>query len=538
MMCSARSLGSASSSSCSARSSSGVAPRGREPAIGNVTTRPSVTLTSVSGLEPTTAKSAPVGVLQLQVVHVRARVDRAQHPVDVERVGRAVEVEALREDDLEHLAVADRLLADARPRPRTPRGSSGTRARARRRPRAPRRAGSAGCSSAACIASSRATASACASSTRSSVSSKLIAFATSQTEPSRWSTTARSVARQQRQLGDAELVGRLRGQRRLPVPHDVPAERADEPAGQRRQARRPRACAARRASRASTSSGVARRSGTPTGTSPAQTAAPSRDGQRRARAHADERVPRPVPSDSADSRMNVPGRPAASVRYRPTGVTSSASSRRTTGMTRRSRGQRAELVERRPGRAPGDLGRGDVPGADGRGRAHRGSSGLGAGGSPTTAGSGPPASKQVRVPVWQAAPTWSTSTSSASPSQSRLTDLHVLGVAGGVALAPVLLARPAPERHPARGQRAVQRLVVHPADHEHLARCRAAARSRRRGRASSRLRRVGDGGIEGGGGGAGRTRTDPATRAARGDGSASAPVRQRVWDTQAACIAA
>ena len=67
------------------------------------------------------------------------------------------------------------------------------------------------------------------------------------------------------------------------------------------------------------------------------------------------------------------------------------------------------------------------------------------------------------------APTWSTTTSTASPSQSSRTSPDVLHVARGVALAPVLLAAAAPERRPARGQRPVQRLVVHPADHQHLA---------------------------------------------------------------------
>ena len=47
--------------------------------------------------------------------------------------------------------------------------------------------------------------------------------------------------------------------------------------------------------------------------------------------------------------------------------------------------------------------------------------------------------------------------------------LDLLPVAGGLALDPVLLARAAPERRPAGGQRAVQRLVVHPAEHQHLA---------------------------------------------------------------------
>src|SRR6476619_2176461 len=45
--------------------------------------------------------------------------------------------------------------------------------------------------------------------------------------------------------------------------------------------------------------------------------------------------------------------------------------------------------------------------------------------------------------------------------------LHELGVPGGVALAPVLLPAAGPERHPAPGEGAVQRLVVHPPDHEH-----------------------------------------------------------------------
>ena len=40
-------------------------------------------------------------------VHVRARVDLAQHPVDVERVGVEVEVEALGQHDLEDVAGED-----------------------------------------------------------------------------------------------------------------------------------------------------------------------------------------------------------------------------------------------------------------------------------------------------------------------------------------------------------------------------------------------------------------------------------------------
>ena len=45
-------------------------------------------------------------------VHVRARVDLAQHSVDVERIGVELELEALREHDLEDVAGEDVLLRD------------------------------------------------------------------------------------------------------------------------------------------------------------------------------------------------------------------------------------------------------------------------------------------------------------------------------------------------------------------------------------------------------------------------------------------
>ena len=88
MRCSARSFGSASSSAASAASSSGVVAA--RPGAGDRDAasrgRPS-TLTSASGLEPTTSKPS-----KRQQVHVRAGVGGAQHAVDVERVARAVEV--------------------------------------------------------------------------------------------------------------------------------------------------------------------------------------------------------------------------------------------------------------------------------------------------------------------------------------------------------------------------------------------------------------------------------------------------------------
>ena len=58
-----------------------------------------------SGDEPTTVQLALA-----QEVHVRARVDLAQHPVDVERIGAEVEVEALGQHHLEDVAGGDVVL--------------------------------------------------------------------------------------------------------------------------------------------------------------------------------------------------------------------------------------------------------------------------------------------------------------------------------------------------------------------------------------------------------------------------------------------
>ena len=99
MMCSATSFGCSTSSAAMRRSSSSVRPRRRVPAIGREMTRPPSSCTIGSGEEPTTRHSGLA-----QEVHVRARVHLAQHPVDVERVGVEVEVEALREHDLEDVA--------------------------------------------------------------------------------------------------------------------------------------------------------------------------------------------------------------------------------------------------------------------------------------------------------------------------------------------------------------------------------------------------------------------------------------------------
>src|SRR5690606_19114511 len=100
------------------------------------------------------------------------------------------------------------------------------------------------------------------------------------------------------------------------------------------------------------------------------------------------------------------------------------------------------LEDERPGTSAGELavqahGRdvvGEEPAHDGddpavvggelaeRREVRRGRAPLAHAGSPTTAPRSPPASKQLRVPVWHAGPTCSTRTRSASPSQSRATE--------------------------------------------------------------------------------------------------------------------
>ena len=106
MMCSARSLGSASSSSASARSSASSRPRRRVPASGRIVTSPSSTRTRISGELPIRAKS-PYG----QVKEERAGIDHPQHAVDVERLGAGLDLESLAGDDLEDVARLDVLLA-------------------------------------------------------------------------------------------------------------------------------------------------------------------------------------------------------------------------------------------------------------------------------------------------------------------------------------------------------------------------------------------------------------------------------------------
>ena len=176
--------------------------------------------------------------------------------------------------------------------------------------------------------------------------------------------------------------------------------------------------------------------------------------------------------ERADDRDDAPGPAAQHQHDAPGGQGDQGRGRRPAAPTsspsrRRRRAPPAEPPRRRPSpgrRRPRPAPRAAEPDQDGRaegtGCAARSAIGAAAARS---------ASKQVRSPVWQAGPSWSTLTSRVSPSQSSRTSLDPLPVAGGLALDPVLLARAAPERRPPGGQRAVQRLVVHPAEHQHLA---------------------------------------------------------------------
>ena len=188
MRCSARSLGSANSSSARAGVLLGVCPRGRVPAIGWLTARPPVDRDEGLGAGPD-----DVEAVEAQQVHVRARVGGAQHPVDVQRRDVGGDLEALADHDLERLPGPDRLLRALHPLRRAARCCCAAGRPDPRPGRSPATVAGAGAASSAVIRSSRATASAHASSTRSSVSSQLIALAMSSTVPSAWSSTARSV---------------------------------------------------------------------------------------------------------------------------------------------------------------------------------------------------------------------------------------------------------------------------------------------------------------------------------------------------------
>ncbi len=108
MMCSARSLGSARSSSARARSSASSLPRRRVPARGRTVT------SAVLDPDQDLGRAADqVEVAEVEVEEERARVDHPEDPVDVERLGRRLDLEPLAGHDLEDVAGLDVLLAVA-----------------------------------------------------------------------------------------------------------------------------------------------------------------------------------------------------------------------------------------------------------------------------------------------------------------------------------------------------------------------------------------------------------------------------------------
>ena len=246
------------------------------------------------------------------------------------------------------------------------------------------------------------------------------------------------------------VVGQVR--QPLEPAHEVVGQEADQAAGQRRQvaagrpARRP--ASSRTVSRSTSTGSPVGRHARRRGAEPERPGRRARSAWRRCarRRTSSATTPcrrRPAPC-SADSSRKVPG-PPASLRYTPTGVSPSASSRRVTGTTRRVPGQFVE----------GLLVGGDDAGGHWTLSLHGGRSMW--------------SWKQVRAPVWQAAPTWSTLTSRASPSQSSATDLTYWWCPEVSPFTQSVPTAARPVGRPAGGERAVQRLVVHPGQHEHLA---------------------------------------------------------------------
>ena len=132
MTCSARSLGSASSSRSSAASAAGVAPRGRVPAmgrsVGGAAFEPHVHLGRRADEVERVGATGQAG--EVEEEHVGRRVQAAQAAVDVERLRAGLPGEALRKHDLEDVAGRDVLLG------RLNRGTVLVRAHIRRKVRA------------------------------------------------------------------------------------------------------------------------------------------------------------------------------------------------------------------------------------------------------------------------------------------------------------------------------------------------------------------------------------------------------------------
>ena len=108
MMCSARSLGSASSSAARARSSA--SSLAAAAGAGQRADRHRAVLDADQDLGRAADQAE---VAERQVEQERARVDDAQDAVDVERLGRRLDLEPLAGHDLEDVAGLDVLLAVA-----------------------------------------------------------------------------------------------------------------------------------------------------------------------------------------------------------------------------------------------------------------------------------------------------------------------------------------------------------------------------------------------------------------------------------------
>ena len=131
--CSARSFASASSSV-----GEGGVLLGRRPAPAGAGDRVQQRAAAVDLDQRLGARADDVEAVEAQQVHVRARVGHAQHPVDVERARPSVvDLEPLRDDDLERLAGPDLLLGvldggQVVGRGRGCRGTSGSAVQSRR----------------------------------------------------------------------------------------------------------------------------------------------------------------------------------------------------------------------------------------------------------------------------------------------------------------------------------------------------------------------------------------------------------------------
>ena len=244
---------------------------------------------------------------------------------------------------------------------------------------------------------------------------------------------------QEGQLGHLQVVDVAVGQP-LDPPDGVVAEEADQPGGERRQPVGPRGV--QQAQRLADRGQRVAAGGQPGRGVPGPDGLAVALGQHGRGPHADEGVARP---DALLGRLQQIG--AGAVLARACGR-----ARRGLGVGQQPPVHRdhpavarpaAELLQRR-----GDLGRSSRP-----------HSGV------TTAGR-TGASKQLRSPVWQAAPSWRTLTSTVSPSQSSRTSRTHCRWPLVSPLTQYSLAAAGEERGAAGGQRAVQGQVVHPAHHQ------------------------------------------------------------------------